>query len=222
MTTKTTKTTKAAPKADAALTVWESLADTTKDGLSAIGAAAATADAALEGAPAEYATRCREIAAAVLYGPRGTQADIARGIQSATGGTLAAAKKAAERFAKAGRVLIAQPDQDPLKVRTFIRDAKDAEIVKAIESGRLTLAPKAPKAGTRGPGKGAGKGTRTWLQQRDAATRETAKVITMAKAADALPSTGDLDPWIASLETALKAAKAMRETVAASEVKAAK
>lgn len=216
MTTKTTKT--AAPKVDAALTLWESLEDTTKDGLAAIGAAAASADAALEGAPAEYATRCREIAAAVLYGPRGTQAAIGRGIQSETGGSLDAAKKAAERYAKVGRILIAQPDQDPMKVRTFIRDAKDEEIVKAIESGRLVVAPKAPKApGKRGAGKEPGKGTRTWLQQRDAATRETAKVITMAKAADALPSTGDLDPWIASLETALKAARAMRETVAASE-----
>ena len=205
----------AAPKVDATLTVWESLTYTSKDGLAALGAAAASADAALEGAPAEYATRCREIAAAVLYGPRGTQADIARGIAAATGGTLAAAKKAAERFAKAGRILIAQPDQDPLKVRTFIRDAKDEEILKAIESGRLTLAPKAPKTpGKRGPGK---KAPRTFRQQVEAASKENARCITMAKEAAALPPVADFDLLIASLKATLATAEKMRETVAASE-----
>ena len=97
-----------------------------------------------------------------------------------------------------------------MKVRAFIRDAKDEEIVKAIESGRLIVAPKADGKGkgTRGAGKGQGKGTRTLRQQVEAASRENAKVITMSKASDAIP-TEDLTLFLTSLRATLATVEKM-------------
>jgi hypothetical protein len=213
---------KDAPKVDAALTIWEAIEDTSPAGLSAIGLAVVVADTALEEGPQAYASRCRDIAAAVLYGPRGTQAAIAKGIQEGTAGTLAAAKKAAERYAKAGRILIAQPDQDPMKVRTFIRSATDEQIIKAIESGALVVAPKVtPKKdpAKRGAGK-AGAATRTLRQQVEAASKENAKVLTMAKTPDALP-VEDLELFAKSLRATLAAAENMLKVGSAAKVKTA-
>jgi len=212
---------KDAPKVDAALTIWEAIEDTSPEGLSAIGLAVVVADTALEEGPQAYASRCRDIAAAVLYGPRGTQAAIAKGIQEGTAGTLAAAKKAAERYAKAGRILIAQPDQDPMKVRTFIRSATDEQIIKAIETGALVVAPKVTKKdpAKRGAGK-AGAATRTLRQQIEAASKENAKVLTMAKTPDALP-VEDLELFAKSLRATLTAAENMLKVGSAAKAKTA-
>jgi hypothetical protein len=215
MTTATAK--KTAPKTDTKVTglaFWENMKDTSPEAMFAIGEAVAVADTAIEGAPVEYATRCAEIASAILYGPRGTQADIIKGVAKGKGIAQGAAKMAVVRFGHVGRILIAHPGLDPLAVRKFVRDAKVEDITRAIDKGDLS-APKAPgkkapgkKApAKRGPGKSSAKDV-TLHAQVVLTTQANAKCVVMAKVPAEIP-VEDLKLLKASLDATLKAVEGM-------------
>lgn len=226
MTTTTRKTTAPkttapkTPKVDvtkdtktAGLTFWENMKDTSPQAMFAIGEAVAVADSAIDGAPVEYATRCAEIASAILYGARGTQADIIKGVAKGKGISQGAAKMAVVRFAHVGRILIAHIGLDPLAVRKFVRDAKVEEITRAIETGELSAPKPAKKAvakkavAKRGPGKSSAKDV-TLRSKIIEWTQASAGIIKEAKVPADIP-VEELNMVIASCEATLKAAKAM-------------
>ena len=231
----TTKSTKTAPKVTAPkgltskkidamkatketplayVTLWENLKDTSPEAMESIGEAVAWADNAIEGAPIAYALRCAEIASAIMYGPRGTTADIIKGVAKGKGISLGAAKIAVVRYQRAGRILVTQPQLDPLAVRKFLRDAKVEDVTRAIETGELSApAPKAPAKGKGGAGKsrGAGKSSAkdvTLRAQVIATTQANTKCITMAKVPAEIP-VEELKLLKASLEATLKAVDGM-------------
>ena len=170
---------------------------------------------------ADLVRKATVVAAEIMFGKRGTQAAIGKRIAEKTGCSVDAGKKHAERLGKIGRILIAHPAADPMQVRTFVRTATDDQIAAAIAAkGDPVAAGKrvgGKTAGKRGAGKEPGKGTRTFRQQVEAASKENARCITMAKEAAALPPVADFDLLIASLRATLATAEKMRETVAASE-----
>lgn len=211
MTTTTRKTTAPkAPKVDAMLTFWELMTDTSSEAMFAIGLEAGTIDHMLDASPLAYATKCKEIAGACLYGPRGTQAQIIKGIEGA-GFTKASAKQAVVRFGHVGRILIAQPDLDALAVRTFVNNNTVAEVERAINTGDLTK----PKAKPAKPAKPASRGVAkvstkdiTLRAQVIATTQANTKCITMAKVPVEIP-VEELKMLIVSLKATLKAAEGM-------------
>lgn len=178
------------------------------------------AEQAMDGI-ADLVRKATVVAAEIMFGKRGTQARIGKAIAAATGKSEDAGKKDAERLGKIGRILIAHPDADPLTVRTFVRDASEEQITAAIAAKGDPVA-----AGKRAGGKGKGKrgpgkkAPRTFRQQVEAASKENARCITMAKEAAALPPVADLDLLIASLRATLGTAEKMRDAVAAAEKKA--
>lgn len=168
---------------------------------------------------ADLVRKATVVAAEIMFGKRGTQAAIGKRIAEVNGCSVDAGKKHAERLGKIGRILIAHPAADPMQVRTFVRTATDDQITAAIAAkgdpvaaGKRVGGKKTP--GKRGPGK---KTPRTFRQQVEAASKENARCITMAKEAPVLPPVADFDLLIASLRATLATAEKMRETVAASE-----
>ena len=215
MATTTRKAT--APKApkieEAMLAHYEAIADTSNEGMYAIGLEAGTIDHMLDASPLAYATKCKEIAGACLYGARGTQAQIIKGIEGA-GFSKASAKQAVVRFGHVGRILIAQPTLDALAVRTFVNNNTVAEIERAINTGDLTKPKAKPKAkpdakseAKRGVAKASTKDI-TLRAQVIATTQANAKCITMSKVPTAIP-VEELKMLIVSLEATLKAAQGM-------------
>ena len=152
------------------------------------------------------------VAAEIMFGKRGTQAAIGKAIATATGCSVDAGKKHAERLGKIGRILIAHPDADPMQVRTFVRSASDDQVAAAVAAkGDPVAAGKRAGGSKRGPGKNPGKGTRTFRQQIEAASKENAKCITMGKESAVLPPKEDWALLISSLKATLATAEKMHE-----------
>jgi hypothetical protein len=143
---------------DVTVTTWESM-DQTDAGLDALGAKVGTLDHIADNGSALYGERARQTYAAVLHGPRGTVAKLARGALRSQGVDLSkvgstdkemkAARAVIDRAARVGKVLIARPEMHPFDVRAAVHSATEETVLSIIESGNLT-----PGSGNGGGGGG--------------------------------------------------------------------